>query len=708
MGADPETGQHSMIDWWQQFFGSQDYDPNRFTPGGGTFPPATPPSDFTGRFINDSQNTPDRQPWSSSSLPFGEVPGPRYDFGKPPVYMQDENKVDPNMEFRMPLQDIPTRDFMNPNTDKMLRPGQIGQDFQQHVYDPGEMQRLMDELNRTGPTNITNPPPDEDMIAGVPYGQNPYWQPPLMQPGDLENFFQTPGFGPPELFNPNTEDLPRPQNDQGMETIGYNPPPGVPPGQELNVGGEPYIPGSQSPTFSGSLPQSYGPPDFGGFYPASVPGVTGDDFDVQGAIAPTPPQLVPPSVAQTSGEPDFGGFPVGGGTSPEAVNQSLSPNGQFIYNYDQNWNWIGQTPAGPGGILGNTGGAGGGGAIPSQPVGPVNAPYQTPITGANGIVGVNPYSYGPPSTPQGPLAPGNMGAMGPNQQPIIDPMTGLPIAGSILSESDVAKRYNMQQFNDPRYKPSDLLHPGQTFVKLLSDGTRVVVDATGKIISGGIQAGKDLYNNILNDPRNTGSDYLASIGYQPGQGIKSQFPASVTGPSAGFYDTLLGGVAGQGASFFHGSQISPGTIDPNTGQPVMDVPTPSVMNPGGYNYPRHGATSVAGAFSGLGGMGTMANITALSGDIYARKRLREMAQAYSAGRPFYNTPTNALVGGPPPNVFSPAFLQTHPISFSRPGALPTSGPGSIVNPAAFGGVPGRGQGPGSTTRSIHLPRGSTP
>ena len=62
-----------------------------------------------------------------------------------------------------------------------------------------------------------------------------------------------------------------------------------------------------------------------------------------------------------------------------------------------------------------------------------------------------------------------------------------------------------------------------------------MVDATGKAITGGIQAGVDLYHNIMNDPRNTNPAYLESIGYQPGQG---------TGSFTGFSDRPKRGAIG--------------------------------------------------------------------------------------------------------------------------------------------------------------------
>jgi hypothetical protein len=237
---------------------------------------------------------------------------------------------------------------------------------------------------------------------------------------------------------------------------------------------------------------------------------------------------------------------------------------------------------------------------------------------------------------------------------------------------------------DQLRQPTNWQGAGQFF----KDAYGNIVNAAGSIVAAAGRTANDFINNIMNDPRNTTPQDLANAGYREGQGTGSLFPGGVTGVGQGG-----SGVGGQGGSFFHGG-ASVGATLPGT--------APSEMNPHGYQYPTHGATPVAGAFTNLGGMGTMANITALSGDIYARKRLREMAQAYFSGGQVPTQSTRALVGGPPPNSFSPNFLKTHPLSgptFSP--FLPSTGPGSIVNPSAFGVAP-------SPTRSIHFRPTATP
>ena len=149
------------------------------------------------------------------------------------------------------------------------------------------------------------------------------------------------------------------------------------------------------------------------------------------------------------------------------------------------------------------------------------------------------------------------------------------VPGTQLSEADAAKRYNTQAFNDPRYGVSDIFHPGQAMVKVLSDGTRIMVDAAGKAINAVGQGAQDLWSNILNDPRNTDPAYLASIGYEEmgPEGSGFMMPFGVAGPSMGSTDVGTYGAINAG-SYFHG---------------------------GASAGAQHGATSVAGATAGGGG-----------------------------------------------------------------------------------------------------------
>jgi hypothetical protein len=353
--------------------------------------------------------------------------------------------------------------------------------------------------------------------------------------------------------------------------------PGMPPGQQLNYPNAPTTPGSSAVVNNLS-------------WDANTNQGVGGDFTT-------------PNQGFTGG--DYGhGF---------AVNSVPNPDGG-VWWYDQNWQYVGASggmdePPSTVAYAGDPGASAPGTAAPGMPNVPLTSPY-TQNTGANGVFGTNPDIYGtPPSTRQPVIYP-NQGATNPNGTPIIDPRTGQPVAGTILSDADQAKRFAMTQFpGDPRYSPSSVLHPGQTAVKLLSDGTRVLVDATGKIISGGIQAGEDLFHNIMNDPRNTDPAYLESIGYRPGQGTDSFYPGTVTGPTAGPFDVGAYGVGHEGGSFFHDTTLTNnGIIDPATNQPIFDRGA-STMNPGGYNFPVHGPTSVAGASAG--GMGPITNANAL-------------------------------------------------------------------------------------------------
>jgi hypothetical protein len=183
-----------------------------------------------------------------------------------------------------------------------------------------------------------------------------------------------------------------------------------------------------------------------------------------------------------------------------------------------------------------------------------NTPFTPPGVNPNGILGYNPYSYGPPSMPGGPVTQSTPG--------VIDPTTGLPVPGSALSESGAARIYNMQQFPGDSML-SRLMHPGA----LIKDAAGNLIDATGKIVMSaaklaaqGLGQVGDLLgqfgNNIMNDPRNTDPAYLSSIGYREGQGTGSLFPGIVTGPTPGRYDGGDYGVGGQGGSFFHGEGVS--------------------------------------------------------------------------------------------------------------------------------------------------------
>ena len=189
---------------------------------------------------------------------------------------------------------------------------------------------------------------------------------------------------------------------------------------------------------------------------------------------------------------------------------------------------------------------------------PVVAPYnQRP----SGILG-DPNPSGPPSAAN--IVTTGSGGM-------LD-SHGEVIPGTAAQQTDEARKYNMQPFGDPRYSLSSALHPGQTFVHILSDGTRILVDAAGKAVGAGVQGAKDLWNNIMTDPTNTDPGYLASIGYHemgdPGSGF--MIPEGVSGPSVGGADVGTYGAI-EGGSYFHG---------------------------GASAGAQHGATSVAGATAG--------------------------------------------------------------------------------------------------------------
>jgi hypothetical protein len=244
----------------------------------------------------------------------------------------------------------------------------------------------------------------------------------------------------------------------------------------------------------------------------------------------------------------------------------------------------------------------------------------------------------------------------------------------------------MEKFaGDPRYSMSSILHPGQTFVHLLSDGTRVLVDAAGKIVQGGIQAGKDLWSNILNDPRNTDPGYLASIGYHEmgPEGSGFMLPAGVTGPSVGTGDIGVRGAI-QGGSYFHG---------------------------GASAGAQHGATSVAGATYNLGGSGPVnaGAIGSRSGALSLLDRqylMRLKKGVYTtptqygervagAPSPFPNTPS-PVAGGSNWNAFHAGQVQLGDILRANPAYY-----SSLTTP-----MPKTGLGP--STPGERLSRGTPP
>ena len=190
--------------------------------------------------------------------------------------------------------------------------------------------------------------------------------------------------------------------------------PGMPSGQEMNFGGpQPYDFGSKSSDIL-----------FGGQTPNAP------------LEARPPGQQVDPNQGFTGG--DYGqGF---------GINSVPNPDGG-VWLYDQNWNYVGQ-----GDSSGNPSATAYGGD-PNAPAAYAADPNAAAPAGpsANGLVGRDPYSYGPPTTPEGPLTQTSQG--------VPDGQGGF-IPGTQLSEGDAAKRYNTQAFNDPRYGVSEHLPPG--------------------------------------------------------------------------------------------------------------------------------------------------------------------------------------------------------------------------------------------------------
>jgi hypothetical protein len=239
-------------------------------------------------------------------------------------------------------------------------------------------------------------------------------------------------------------------------------------------------------------------------------------------------------------------------------------------------------------------------------------------------------------------------------------------------------------------------HPGQ-FIK---DTAGNILDATGRIVvsaaqavgklpgeimdlarrAGGslVNAGGALVNNVMNDPRNTDPAYLQSIGYHE-QYTGEMLPGGVTGPTIGGYDVGAYGAGGGGGSYFHG---------------------------GASAGAQHGATSVAGAFSGLGSSGPV-NIAALGGNAFAKMLMDRLRRnSYWKGDQLWSkalAPARTFEGGPLPipsiwghgtNLTPPVAAGT-PIRISNPAALfGGGGQDQVTRPLQqFGGRTGSGTPP---------------
>jgi hypothetical protein len=211
--------------------------------------------------------------------------------------------------------------------------------------------------------------------------------------------------------------------------------------------------------------------------------------------------------------------------------------------------------------------------------GPLNTPYPNDPGNLPTPPGVTPEDL--PANPFTELRGSPVFATG---QPGQLDTEGNPIAGTALSPQDEANIYNRQGLTPIQpgllaqlNAPTDWSHAGQLF----RDAAGNIVDAAGKVMGtlgdlakGAGNLGRDFIDNIMNDPRNTTPDYLASLGYTE-MNTGESIPGGVSGPTVGAADTGAYGAINSG-SYFHGGA--------SAGQP-------------------HGATSVAGAFYNLGGSG---------------------------------------------------------------------------------------------------------
>jgi hypothetical protein len=605
-----------------------------FSPGGGTFRP-------------------------TGELPFGQTtPGFTDDLGHPmhplppnfPTEMTDRSM---NVPFdNMASQD--PRFVYNPDIGIPLGMGNgfLGLGGDQKVFDENEIRNLILSLRGSSPESLPNPAPPDNYFPGVDYGQRP--DIPTYPPSD-DRF--PGGLAPEELFNPNLFGSPDPIMDgtmPDMETINWTPPPGMPPGQEMNFGASefPNIPGGGNVS---ATDVGFPPP---GIYPGAQYDFTGGpDLFTQNPSVPL--------IGENPAPLDmFDASTVATGAGNVTADQLANPPGigdQF------QWDQFSAPPA-------DTSGPGfAGGAAGTPPTG-----YYGPV-GPNTVGDTNPgllpnasgYNYASPS------------------QGMLD-SEGNVIPGTAISASDAANVYNMQQF------------PGGGIGGFFKDAAGNILDSTGKLIASAADfAGKfggsiaNLVKGIPGALRNAGEDFVNAL--PKDWGGLGEGPGFFGMPNAPIQGTF--GVNEPGVS-------RPGQGWAGTGITINDIRN-SGIDPSYGNFApgQVGRSSVPAPNSGMAflGGGSRANVSALGSDALSRKLLQNMARAYFAGGRVPAAPqTRALVGGPPGNVFSQNFLKTHPLSSpSLSPFLPSTGPGSIVNPSAFATSP-------TPNRSIHFRPPATP
>jgi hypothetical protein len=537
----------------------------------------------------------------------------------------------------------------------------------------------------------------------------------------IEQLTQPPATLTPPAF-PGERVFPNIGLAQTVQT-GWTPPPGMPPGQEMNFGASdfPNIPGggNVSATDIGVPPSSIYPgagydftggPDIfpqnpsvpitgagsdftnpapnEGMYPTyggnewndvniggNNPGLYQPPYDPTGEIANPPPGATmfpdytdyPPGTQQFYYPADTQGTV----TADQLANPPGISGDEFQWPFYVDQFPSGETPMAPD----DTSPAYAGGAAGTPPTGYYGTagPYS-----ANGIFPDQPVFGNAPTVTAG-----------------FDPRQGRSnaVPGELLSPSDAARIYNNQQF------PGVGTGGVGGFFK---DAAGNILDSTGKLIASAADfAGKfggsiaNLVKGIPGALRNAGEDFVNAL--PKDWGGLGEGPGFFGMPNAPIQGTF--GVNEPGVS-------RPGQGWAGTGITINDVRN-SGVNPSYGNFApgQVGRSSVPAPNSGMAfiGGGSRANVAALGGDMFARKRLQQMASAYFSGRPVpAPQQTRALVGGPPGNAFSQNFLKTHPLSSpSLSPFLPSSGPGSIVNPSAFGTAP-------TANRSIHFRPPATP
>jgi hypothetical protein len=480
------------------------------------------------------------------------------------------------------------------------------------------------------------------------------------------------GIAPPSLYpGANFDFRGGPNLYAGSPTVPYSP---VRPQQYDFSGGPNLFAGSPNVPLVGQMPQGTSPVGGPYFTPS-------DMYDT-----PAAPNLPPPpgaGSALTEGEPDFGGFPVGGNSTALTEGEpdfggfpagGQSDSGTAFNTEDTGSLALGQEPLGSDWPFYVN-------EFPSGETIPTAGIVSDNMTGA-GASGGAPYGYPGP------------GIGGPDQAgPWVEHNTTPWYAG----RPDMVMSADNSVYGTP---PEGGFHPG----KMMKDAAGNLVSTAGNILVSAADIAAKFGGSIANAAGTVGQR-LAGI-------TPSGYNTNL--PGGQYWNAETGGDMGRLAS--EGAFGHPDPLGPNIQSGLTELGS----YPGGrggyfgsstsynpdifsqlnrFGVGQVGSSSVQAPIGGTAPGSSMMNLSSFGSDAYARRLMEQMGRSYNSSRPFYSSPIRALVGGAPGNVFSPAFLREHPLSFAQPGFIQ---PSQIVNPAAFGGQPPESAPNQSGRASIHF------